>query len=184
MTDTTDTTGSGDSNLERLREKAARADELEAKVMTMEKNAAFKDAGIDVSEGKPGKLLFDSFAPGEGGFTSDAVLAYATQHGMAPAAAVPPTPEGEAEPPSGAPIAENEQQFFKDAGHIAGGVDATKLEANPIEDSYKTFTAQMTEGGSTRKVAATAAMQDIFKGAAAGDQRVLLNDAKWREDNA
>ena len=173
MTDVSTQTesGSNDANLERLRAKAERADALEAKVATMEKRDAFRDAGIDPSSG-PGQLLFDNINV-EGDMTADAVKAEAEKYGIS---AAPSSEQPAAQPPTNA---QSDMSFFEDSANVSrgGSVDAEEPGGfRRAEDAWKTVTAK----GGGNEEAAHAAISEVMTAAANGDTSVLYNQEEWR----
>lgn len=182
MTDTSTTDQSApkeDANLEQLRAKAARADELEAKLAAREKQDAFRAAGIDPTSG-PGQLLFDNFSA-EGDLTADVVRAEAEKYGIKPTTNEPSTPAPQENPA----VNERPQQdlsFFEDTSSIATGSSTDAPKAGGFALAKDAFTTVRGRGGNDED-AAKAAIAEVMTAAAEGDTSVIYNQEEWRRTN-
>lgn len=166
------------ANLEQLRKKAERADELEKQLALRDKQDAFRAAKIDFEAG-PGKLVWDTFKA-EGPITADSVTAYAAQYGVAPTPATPaPTDSGGTPPPN---MTEAERAHFALVNQ-PGSTESDPASQLPVgERSFKAFTDAQ-RAGNTRDAAQLAGLGAIFQAAADGDQSVLYDQARWREQH-
>jgi len=170
-----DASSDKDANLEQMRKKAERADVLESELTQLRKREAFREAGIGFTDG-PGKLVFDTFAGEE--ITPQAVAEYASSYGVNPAEASAPAPAPSE--PTGQQSAERE--FFQTTQSASAGAEPSGQAADGVEAAYNAYEGARKEGG-RRDKAAAAGLGKMFEAAAAGDSKVVYDQAEWRERN-
>jgi hypothetical protein len=167
--------GSNDANLERLRAKAEEADALRAKLATIEKRDAFREAGIDPSSG-PGQLLFDNINV-EGELNADAVRAEAEKYGISPAAQQPAqqreAPQQQTQP---------DLSFFEESANVSSGGQTDPAEPGGYDRAAQAWNTVTQRGGGNEE-AAHAAISEVMTAAANGDPSVLYNQEEWRRTN-
>jgi hypothetical protein len=166
----TDTLGTDDPAVEEpaesrdiklLRDKAKRTDELEARIMQMEREQAFANSGIDLDSG-PGKLLLKAY---DGKAEPDAIREAATAFGVPLKGETPPE-----EPPP--PI---EDTGTQERRVLAEGAPAdTNQQETPYTTAEKAAMS-IRERGGTREDEAAAWLGTIVPLANAGDPRVTLD---------
>lgn len=166
------------ANLAQLRAKADRADQLEARLALMEKQEAFRTAGLDISAG-PGKLVFDTFQSGDQPVTAESVLAYASQYGVAPAQSQAPAPTapaaGNTPPPQLTP---QEQSHFQMI-NAGTGTEPSTIDGPVGDRAYSAFDEQL-KAGVPRDKAAMAGLDALFGAAAKGNTDALYDQSAWR----
>ena len=166
------------ANLAQLRAKADRADQLEARLALMEKQEAFRTAGLDISAG-PGKLVFDTFQPGDQPVTAESVLAYATQYGVAPAPAEAPAPTAPAAGTAPAPkLTPQEQAHFQMVN--AGTGSEPNMTDGPVGDQAYVAFDQELKNGVPRDRAAMAGLDALFGAASKGNTDAIYDQTVWR----
>lgn len=153
---------------------SARVAELEGQVAGAEQAArenVFLRAGVDL-DSPLGKLLFDGY---KGEMTKEAVVA--AWAGIQPAEATPP-PAEEGQPNEAIERQERHEALVN--GSIAPG---TEPDPHPMEEAYRIFHAGMKKGRSREK-ASRPALEHIVAAAANGDERVIFDPVRWREEMA
>jgi len=195
--DNSESNESSNPNLERLRQKAARADELEAQLRERDRKDAF--AGLNIESG-PGKMLADMYQPGEGeSFSREGVAKLAETYGikLEDLSTSPPPPQQEAPPTQGQePVAQNQQSPFagSDGQHfetqtqaVSGGEEAGATPdvatANPVTLVNDAFQGAKRDGAPTTQ-AQVAGVGAIFQAAAAGNPDVIYDQERWREQRS
>jgi len=177
-----DTPVEGNPNLEQLRAKAARADELEKQLAERDRTETF--SGLNIESGQ-GKMLADLYKP-EGGYTREGFQEFAASYGVELESlstnAAPPTPEpvpqGEA-----APVATpEEQQHFQTQGMLSDNVINQETPDDPLREGWAEREQLLKDGAKPEK-GDIAVLQGIFGAAANGDPNALYNQAEWRERN-
>ena len=166
-----DASSDKDANLDQLRAKAERSDELEAQNRSLLKREAFREAGIGFSEGT-GKLIFDTFSAEE--MTAEAVAGYAAGYGV--------TPSGDTSDPTPKPDPQRnaEQEFFDTTQRAGSGGEPTGQAEDGVEAGYNAYEAER-KGGARREKAAAAGFGKMLEAAQAGDSKVVYDQAEWRE---
>jgi hypothetical protein len=166
------------ANLEQLRKKAERADELEAKLALRDKQDAFRAANIDPEAGV-GKLVWDSFKA-EGEVTPDSVRAFAEQYGITPGA---PAPEPSVSSDTPTPNMSDAERAHFAMVNQPGSIESAPDAQGPIGDrAYKAFMDEKKAGMRSER-AAVAGLDVIFGAANNGDRSVVYNQAEWRRQH-
>lgn len=148
----------------------ARVEELETEKADADKIArenVFLRAGVDL-DSELGKLMFDGY---KGDLNADAVKAYAETVG----AGRPATPGATAEQ-----LAEQREREG-----LTGDIPPPIVEESPDpwEAGYKEFNKRVAKGA-TRENAAAEVFDRVIDAAARGDERVLFDSERWREEFA
>lgn len=186
---------STDPNLEQLRAKAARVDELERANLEKDKRLAFLESGLGIPEKGPAKLIFDTYRPGEDEpITAASVLAYAEQYGVTPESLRPveaatqeePTVEADKTDARRAEQADRNAaaaEHFSAAQRAASGTESTPGSGNAYVDAYKEFEDEMQQGA-TREKAAGVGFGAILAQAREGNQSVVYDRDRWHSERA
>lgn len=174
-----------DSNLAQLRAKAERADQLEAQLALRDKQDAFRAAGLDPTSG-PGKLVFDTYQPGDQPIDAASVLAFAGQYGIAPVTTSEPAPIEQAPPSLGTPSIPPPQLSPQEQTHFALTSAANGAEPDPNsvpigKRAYAAYDEQM-KNGRPQDVAAIAGIGALIGAAASGDPAAIYDGQKRRDD--
>jgi len=164
------------ANMAQLRAKADRADQLEAVLALRDKQDAFRAAGLDITAG-PGKLVYDTFQPGEEPVTAESVLAYASQYGVGPAQI--PTPVPQPNIPTPAPQLNAQEQAHFQMVNAGVGSEPNPTDGPVGEQSHQAFDAQLKDGV-PRDRAAMAGLDALFGAAAKGNTDAIYDQGVWR----
>lgn len=165
-------------NLRKLREKAKKADQIEAELAAIKRERAFEKAGVD-TEHPLAKTLIPSYT---GDLSVEAVKAWLEQVGAAavfqPKPETAPTTNGEVETPKPEPspeelLAAQERQALASNGEPSGAAPT----ANPYDDGLDAF-FEATQRGESRETASGAFYEKLWAAAAAGDPRVIRQRAE------
>lgn len=175
-TSTTEPEAPPADSLAELRAAAERGKTADAEAAAARRELAFLKAGIDTDTGV-GKLLFENY---KGDPTKDAVLAAASEYGIAPKATDEQPPPA-AEPPT---YNDDERSQTRERANLATGseVPAGEPNADPIAEGYSEYLAARATGV-PQNDAADHVIGRIMKAAYAdGDPRVLHDQNRWLED--
>lgn len=155
---------------ERAKNEAAEANAQLAVQGATAKENIFLRAGVDIDT-PLGKLFFNGY---DGELDVDKVKAYAAEIG----ATGPKLEDAET-----IPVDERQQQKVRDglAGEPAPVV--TEPETDPWKDGYAAFNDRIARGD-TRDRAATEVFDRIIDAATKGDERVIYDPQRWREEQA
>lgn len=181
MTDTGPATDpAGNSNLEQLRAKAARADELEQKLRDRDRQDTF--SGLNVTDGQ-GKMLAELYEQQGGEFNRDAFAQFASGYGVeleSLSNTPPPAPPAEQQV-APAPVATPEEQaHFQTLDTLGTEVVNQETEEDHARAGWQRRDELLKSGGRAEK-ADLEVVRGIFGAANAGDPKYLYNQAQWRE---
>lgn len=166
------------ANLAQLRAKADRVDALEAQLALHAKQDAFRTAGLDITAGA-GKLVYDTFQPGDQPVTAEAVLAYASQYGVAPGPAQAPAPTAPAAGNAPAPQLSPQEQAHFQMVNAGTGTEPNMTDAPVGDQAYAAFDAQVKDGV-PRDRAAMAGLDALFGAASKGNSDAIYDQNVWR----
>lgn len=169
MSDTSGAVTDGPT-LEDLQTAAAERDSERAGREAAERKLAIVTAGVDIST-PAGQFFAENY---KGELDPEVVKAQAIAVGAAKAP----------EPPAPEPPADNSQaneRLGLGAGDAAGV--GTLADEHPVDAGFQAFNAALASG-SSRQRAAAHVFDRIIDAAAKGDQRVIHNEAAWREEAA
>lgn len=129
---------------EEIKQRDAALNEERQQRTTLERQQAFRDAGVDPSSG-PGKLLFENF---DGEATAEAVKNKASEYGLDLSA---PSRQGQAEQQS---VPDDERAAMQQMDRAASGNTPEALPESPSQAAHEAFDREMATSGSRREAMA------------------------------